>query len=287
MAERSEETPSGRLDIYIAKRFPQVSRAFVQRLIDDQRVKVNGVFEKAGYKLRPTDKVQVDFEPAELDQIPSIDLPVIYEDNNVIVIDKPVGVISHSRGKYWNEPSVASFIRERTGQVGERSGIVHRLDRATSGVMICAKNQTSLSWLQRQFSTRKVKKAYLAIISGHLEPKEAVIEMPVERNPKAPATFRVGQNGKPATTIYRVTESNSDYDLVRLEPLTGRTHQLRVHLAHQKHPIVGDVLYGGENYERLLLHALSLEITLPNRDRKLFEASAPEIFKTFLGRKDG
>lgn len=274
-----KETKGKRFDVTATEMLPMLSRAYVHALIEGKRILLNGGRVKPGYRLRLGDKITTDFDPKELDSIPDIDLPVLYENEDVVVIDKPVGVISHSRGRYWNEPSVASFIRQKTGQEGERSGIVHRLDRATSGVMICAKNQEALSWLQKQFSQRRVKKVYTALVSGHLEPQEAIVDMPIERNPKAPATFRVGANGKSAQTKYSVVEVGDEHDLLRLEPLTGRTHQLRVHLSYQKHPIVGDQLYGGESADRLYLHASSLEITLPGGERMTFTSSLPAEFK--------
>jgi len=259
---------------------PMLSRAYVHVLIEGKRILLNGEQTKAGRRLHVGDVITTDFKASELEQIPDIELPIIFENDDVLVINKPEGIISHSRGRYWNEPSVASFVRQKTGQAGDRSGIVHRLDRATSGVMICAKNQATLSWLQKQFSDRKVKKVYMALAEGHLEPQEAIIDMPIERNPKAPATFRVGANGKPSTTQYKVEKQHGEFDLVRLEPTTGRTHQLRVHLAQQKHPILGDTLYDGAAADRLYLHAFSLEITLPGGERKLFSAPLPEAFKT-------
>lgn len=271
-----------RLDVFAAEHFPSLSRAFVQRLCGDGKILVNGAQEKHGYRLRAGDKVAIDFKLSEIEEIADIDLPIIYQDDNILVVNKPDGVISHARGKYWNEPSVASFVRQVTGQPGERAGIVHRLDRATSGVMICAKNQQTLSWLQKQFSQRNVKKSYIAVISGHIQPEEAIIEMPIERNPKAPATFRVGSNGKAARTTYKVIGASEKYEMLELLPLTGRTHQLRVHLAHQHHPIVGDTLYGGEQADRLLLHAKSLEITLPGGERKVFTAPLPTIFRAYV-----
>jgi 23S rRNA pseudouridine1911/1915/1917 synthase len=178
---------------------------------------------------------------------------------------------------------VASFARSRTDLMsGERPGIVHRLDRATSGVMICAKTPEALSWLQKQFHDRHSKKTYTAIVKGTPEPQEALIDMPIERNPKAPATFRVGANGKEAQTRYKVVRTSSKYSLLELQPRTGRTHQLRVHLAHQKHPIVGDTLYAGKPAERLYLHAHKLELTLPNGETKTFTAPIPEAFNSFL-----
>ncbi len=261
-----------RLDHYLALKYPDISRAFLQKLCATEQVTVNGKPEKSGFKLKPIDKVKVLYDLASVGKIEPIDLPVIYEDDDVIVVDKPSGVISHARGKYWNEPSVASFIRQRTGQPGERAGIVHRLDRATSGVMICAKNQKSMIFLQKQFSDRKVKKTYQALVTGEIKPVEAIIDKPIERNPKKPSTFRVGANGKPAQTHYKVIKSNGKYQLLELIPKTGRTHQLRVHLAAQGHPIVGDTLYGGEPARRLMLHAEKLELKLPNGKRKAFKS---------------
>lgn len=273
-----EQSAGKRFDVVATEMLPILSRAYVHVLIEGRRILLNGQPQKAGYKLRQGDQITTDFDESEIDDIADIELPILYEDDNVIVINKPEGVISHSRGRYWNEPSVASFVRQKTGQDGERSGIVHRLDRATSGVMICAKNNETMTFLQEQFSSRKVKKTYIAIVSGHMKLPEAIIDMPIERNPKAPATFRVGSNGKPSQTKYAVIESRQSHDIVKLEPVTGRTHQLRVHLMQQGHPIVGDTLYKGEVADRLYLHALSLEITLPGGDRKTFEAPLPASF---------
>jgi 23S rRNA pseudouridine1911/1915/1917 synthase len=274
-----------RLDVFIAQNMPALSRAFVQKLIEDERILVNKVAEKPGYKLRLGDKIEIDFTEKELEMIPDIELLIIYEDNDVLVVNKPVGVISHARGRFWNEASVASFVRQKTGQQGERAGIVHRLDRATSGVMICAKNQETLSWLQKQFSTRKVKKTYYAIVAGTLEPEAAVIDMPIGRNPREPQKFSVRPDGRPALTKYETVKTNDSYTLVKLTPETGRTHQLRVHLKKIGHPIAGDVLYDGKEADRLYLHAESLEITLPNKERKVFEAPLPTSFNRLVKYK--
>ncbi len=160
---------------------------------------------------------------------------------------------------------------------------MHRLDRATSGIIIGAKNQRALSLLQKQFAQRAAKKTYVTIVEGHLKQPEALIDMPIERNPKAPATFRVGANGKPSKTHYKVIQEGPKTSLLELKPETGRTHQLRVHLAKLGHPIVGDPLYGHGSYgDRLFLHALSLEITLPNGQRQTFTAPLPTEFQEQL-----
>ncbi len=282
-----DENGGKRLDVFATELLNSLSRAYVAKLIEGGRIQVNKDIQKPGYRLRIGDRILVDFKPEELEQIPDIDLPILYENDDVIVVNKPAGVISHSRGKYWNEPSVASFVRQKTGQEGDRSGIVHRLDRATSGVMICAKNQASLKWLQKQFSTRRVRKTYTAITSGHLSPQQAIIDMPIERNPRAPSIFRVGSNGKSAITTYKVVNSTEGYDLIELEPQTGRTHQLRVHMTQQGHPIVGDTLYNGRQATRLMLHATALTITLPTKEKQTYEAPLPKEFMSFLREQDG
>jgi 23S rRNA pseudouridine1911/1915/1917 synthase len=283
----SEDQHNQRLDVFAAEAMPRLSRAFVQKLASDGRVTVNGSSVKAGHKVKTGDAVIVDYDESELGAIPSIDLPVIYEDEDCVVINKPAGVLTHTQGEFNNEPSVASFLRNKvTDLEGTRAGIVHRLDRATSGVILGAKNSKALSAFQKQFAQRKTKKTYMAIVEGHLKENEALIDMPIERNPKAPATFRVGPNGKSAKTHYKVLEENAGYSLVELKPETGRTHQLRVHLQQIGHPIVGDPLYGhGKHGDRLYLHALSLEITMPtSRERKVFTAPLPSEFREYMER---
>jgi 23S rRNA pseudouridine1911/1915/1917 synthase len=271
-----------RLDVFLAESYPDLSRSFLQRLCANDQVTVNGQAQRSGYKITPGDTVEVLYDMASIEKIEDIDLPILYQDDDVIVINKPSGVISHARGRFWNEPSVASFVRQLTDQQGERAGIVHRLDRPTSGVMICAKTASAMKFIQKQFADRSVAKTYQAVVSGEVSPEEAIIDMPIERNPKAPATFRTGANGKSAQTQYKVLDQNEAYTLLQLMPKTGRTHQLRVHVAHIKHPIVGDVLYGGEKYERLLLHATSLSLMLPDGTKKTFVAPVPEEFADYI-----
>jgi 23S rRNA pseudouridine1911/1915/1917 synthase len=206
-------------------------------------------------------------------------LPIIYEDKNVIVINKPVGIISHARGKFWQEASVASFIRDRiSGMDGERGGIVHRLDRATSGIMICAKNESTLKFLQKQFQDRKVEKTYIAITDKRPKEEAAIIDAPIGRNLKDPKKFHVDINGKSAQTYYRVIDEKKGKYTIELSPKTGRTHQLRIHLAYINCPIIGDELYGGKSYSRLMLHAYKLKINLPDNMEKVFSTDLPEEF---------
>lgn len=273
-----------RLDQKVVELLPQLSRAFAARLIEEGKVMVNGeVATKSGHKLREGDEVKVGYDLRDLGTIPEIDLPVIYEDDTCVVINKPVGVLVHSKGAFNPEATVATWLRSKvSGLSGNRAGIVHRLDRATSGVMIAAKTPEALKWLQKQFAQRKTKKTYYAVVAGQMPHEHAVIDMPIERNPKHPQTFRVHANGKAALTEYWVRERSKKFALLELRPQTGRTHQLRVHLSSIGHPIVGDTLYDGEPADRLYLHAESLEITLPNRERRTFSTPVPAAFRAII-----
>lgn len=279
----SDELRGTRVDVASGNQLTALSRSYIARLIENGRITVNSKDTKAGYKLRAGDELVIDFDEKELDKIPDIDLPIIYEDNDVIVINKPAGVISHSRGRYWDEPSVASFIRQKVkGLEGERAGIVHRLDRATSGIMICAKNSNAQAYLQQQFAKRTVQKTYVAVCEGHIEPNQAVIDAGILRNPKKPTTFMVHKQGKPAQTAYKVLSYAADSTLVEFKPLTGRTHQLRVHAAFIKHPIMGDAFYGNsKESERLLLHANKLTIRIPSGEERTFMAPMPKEFAKY------
>ncbi len=278
----NEEEVGQRLDHVLTKRNPNLTRSFLQNLIDQGKITVNKQMQKTGYKLKPGDVIEINYNLEKPTQ-EVIDLPVLYEDDDCVVINKPQGVLTHSKGAFNPEGTVDSFIRPKTRDMDEqRGGIVHRLDRATSGVIIAAKTPEALSWLQKQFSQRKVKKTYYAVIQGAPEHNKAIIEIPIERNPRDPKTFRTGNSGKPATTQYEVVASGQGYSLLKLQPTTGRTHQLRVHLKHLGHPIVGDPIYDGEPHKRMLLHAEKLEITLPNRERQVFEAPLPPEFRAIL-----
>lgn len=301
-----------RLDKVLALAFPQYSRSALEKLIISGDVLVNGKQVVTKYKTKPKDLIEVDLALFQ-HPTPRIELPILYEDDSVVVINKPAGVLTHAKGTHHNEATVATWLKSRVipteveGSIEKstdlstsaqddekggfwqtnRAGIVHRLDRGTSGVMICAKNEAAQTHLQKQFANRKVKKSYYAVISNPLPEQEGIIDLPIERNPKKPASFRVGVNGKPAQTHFKIAASTTDspqtsgHFVVELKPETGRTHQLRVHLAYLKAPIVGDELYNGEPYSRLMLHAHSLEITLPNSQRKVFTAPLPPEFESF------
>ncbi len=278
---------TSRLDSFLAAKYPAFSRSALSKLCSQGAVLVNGSpATRASIKVRVGDVIQLTQNLQSLNEAAHIDMPILFENDTVIVVDKPAGVLTHSKGVFNAEGTVATFIANKLDPdlaANERGGIVHRLDRDTSGVMICAKTAAAVSYLQKQFSERKVKKTYIAIVDGLIENDEAIVKWPIGRNPKKPQTFRVDANGKPAETQFRVLARNQAKSLtaVELNPRTGRTHQLRVHLQHLGHTIVGDRFYGKAG-DRLWLHALSLEITIPGSERKIFTSPLPKEFVEFF-----
>ena len=272
-----------RLDIYLSTKFDTtISRSLWQKYIKAGYVSVNNkAATTPKFEVDETDEIALNLPEKEQ---ADVDLPILYEDDDVIVVNKPSGLLTHAKGGLSDEPTVAEIIRPKTSFATDtdRPGIVHRLDRDTSGLLIIAKNPESAAHLQRQFAERTAKKTYIAITDGKPKLNVAKIDLPIGRNPSAPSTFRIDPNGKPAQTTYYVLAENDTQSLVELKPTTGRTHQLRVHLAHLNAPILGDRVYGKSSDCRMMLHAQKLEITLPSGERKVFEATIPDEFKRFF-----
>ena len=278
-----------RLDVALAKKYDNLSRSSIQKMVKNGLAKVNG---RIITKVKELVDESIDLiELAEVQKdAKHIDLEIIYEDENVIVVNKPKGVLTHSKGVLNNEFTVADFFELHGCDFAKgtnRTGIVHRLDRETSGVIIGAKNDTAAKKLQKQFSERTTKKEYIAIVEGVPSPNKAIVDLPIARNNSLPSTFIVNAKGKTAQTKYEVLESKNNRSLVKLNPKTGRTHQLRVHLAYIKHPIVGDRVYNdcySEKDSRMFLHAKSLEISIPPNNtnttsqRMVFESPLPDDF---------
>lgn len=272
-----------RLDIYLSTKFDTtISRSLWQKYIKAGYVSVNSkVVTTPKFEVDETDEIALDLPEKEQ---ADVDLPILYEDDDVIVVNKPSGLLTHAKGGLSDESTVAEIIRPKTSFATDtdRPGIVHRLDRDTSGLLIIAKNPESAAHLQRQFAERTAKKTYIAITDGKPKLNAAKINLPIGRNPSAPSTFRIDPNGKPAQTTYHVLAENDAQSLVELKPTTGRTHQLRVHLTHLNAPILGDRVYGKSSDCRMMLHAQKLEVALPSGERKVFEAAIPDEFKRFF-----
>lgn len=269
--DSAEKVEKVRLDHLLVRQHPEYNRSSLQTFIKSGFVKVDSeVITKPNAKFEENVKISLDVPAAaELPPRP----PVIYEDENVLVLDKPAGLLSMAKGEYCPEPTLEDY-----------GLLVHRLDRDTSGVVILAKNPETQKMLRKQFQDRKTHKTYYAVTIGHPKLPEAMVDLPIARNLKRPTTFQVDQNGKSSQTYYKVIAQNDKYSLVELKPKTGRTHQLRVHLKYLGTPILGDPVYSDiAKYPapRLFLHAKGLEITIPGQDggeRRTFTAELPPEF---------
>lgn len=273
-----------RLDQELVRRYPEFSRSTIQKYIKSGYVLLNGEVAPSSKK-DVTENDDIALVPPVREDTSDKELPIIYLDDNVIVVNKPAGVLTHSKGALNDEFTVADFFRRYTtnGLDSTRSGIVHRLDRDTSGVIIGARNDETALLLKKQFAERTTKKQYTAIVDGVPKLEEALIDLPIARNPSAPSTFRVDSKGKAAITSYTMIRTNGKQSLIELRPRTGRTHQLRVHMQYINNPIAGDRIYGDQKTaSRLCLHAHSLEITIPASDRKVFTAPVPGSFKEIV-----
>lgn len=273
LATENSVTEKFRLDHLLVQQHPEYNRSSLQTFIKSGFVTVDDkVITKPNSKFENTAQIKLSVPPAaELPPRP----PVIYEDDNVLVIDKPAGLLSMAKGEYCPEPTLENY-----------GLLVHRLDRDTSGVVILAKNPATQKMLRKQFQNRKTHKTYYAVVEGHPKLPEALIDLPIARNLKRPTTFQVDQNGKPSQTYYKVLRQNDKYSLLELKPTTGRTHQLRVHLRHLGTPILGDVVYGSGRGQRLFLHAKDLEITIPGPNggkRRIFSSELPHEFSEIFG----
>ena len=266
LAEQETAPEKVRLDILMTEIYKSYNRSSLQKFIELGFVTVDGELAK-----KPNQKfvrgVKIDLQVPEEQKNADLIPKVVYEDENVLVVDKPAGLLSMAKGEYCPEKTL-----------GDYGLLVHRLDRDTSGVVILAKNPEVQKFLKKQFQDRKTHKTYYAVIEGQPKLDAARIDLPIARDLKRPTTFRVDANGKESETYYKVIKTDCKHSLVELKPTSGRTHQLRVHMKYLGHPIVGDVVYGGEKADRLYLHAGALEITLPGGKRTTFEVPMPEGF---------
>ncbi len=216
------------------------------------------------------------------------ELRVLYEDQDVIAVDKPAGLVVHPAETATVQPTVADFARSR-GVIDpddERPGIVHRLDKDTSGILLLAKHPQAKAWLQRQFKERRVKKTYIALLRGRLTPDEAIIKLPIGRHRKQPVKRAVVPGGREATTQYRVVRPYPGTTLAEVDLQTGRTHQIRVHFAHLGHPVIGDQFYGEKQrptgLSRQFLHAAQLQFVLPSGTEITLKSGLPKELSNYL-----
>lgn len=288
------EQKSGRVDKYLTTELDTMSRSKVQNLIADGYVFVNGETIKANYKLEAGDKVEVFVPEPEAVDVEAEDIPldIIYEDKDIVLINKAQGMVVHPGAGNPNGTLVNALlfhIKDLSGINGEiRPGIVHRLDKDTSGILMVAKNDEAHVNLSEQLQNRTVKRKYWALVHGVLPHEHGTINAPIGRDPKDRQKFTVIKGGKEAISHFRVLERIQKFSLMEVSLETGRTHQIRVHLNYIDHPVAGDKIYGPKKSlegNGQFLHARMLEFTHPRTGETMsFEAELPALFEETLDR---
>ena len=299
-----EEEAGERLDAFLAAHVEGWSRSRLQRLIEDADVLVNGRVAKPSYKLHASDEVEVELTspPAAGFAPEDIPLEVVYEDDDLIVVNKPAGMVVHPaagvEGGTLANALAFHFQQLSTTAGTARPGIVHRLDKGTSGLLVVAKTEAAHENLADQFRAREVFKSYVALVHGQVESKTGQIDQPIARDPRNRTRMAVVRGGRPALSLFRVRKRFERFTLLDVELKTGRTHQIRVHLAWLKHPVVRDEVYGGgrdntiadpriraqiARLDRQFLHAEELGFRHPRSAKQLrFTASLPSELAELL-----
>jgi 23S rRNA pseudouridine1911/1915/1917 synthase len=266
------DKPGERLDKYVCQQHPELSRSHVQKLIAKGHITVNGRKTKPGLKINIGDRLKVVIPPTPPSRLVPETMPlnIIYEDDDLLAVDKPAGLTVHPAPGHPTHTLVNAILSHfpHLADIGDslRPGVVHRLDKDTSGVMLVAKNSLAQADLAQQFKSHSVTKAYLVLVKGKLEPENGVIEADIGRDPRNRKRMAVVAEGREARTEYRVIKYIGDYTLLEVMPETGRTHQIRVHLAAIGYPVVGDKVYGVKSpfLSRQFMHASRLGFKLPS-----------------------
>ena len=292
----SNKTENIRLDKALAILDIDLSRSMIQKMLDDAKILVNGKKEKASYKTKLNDKIEVEEVVAKEIELKAEDIPIeiIYEDSDIIVVNKPKGMVVHPANGNPDGTLVNAIMNickdSLSGIGGEiRPGIVHRIDKDTSGVLVVAKNDKAHINLSQQIKNREMTKKYVALVRGNIKENQATINMPIGRSEKDRKKMAVRKDGKEAITHFDVINRYNGYTYLDIKIDTGRTHQIRVHLAEIGYPIVGDTVYSnGRNpfgVEGQMLHAKSLEFKHPITNKVMkMEAPLPEYFKEVLNK---
>lgn len=293
-----ENKENKRLDSYIAEEKAELSRTTIKRLLENAQILVNGTKQKASYKPETGDLIQINMPELCKTELVAQDIPVpvIYEDKDIIVVNKPKGMVVHPANGNPDKTLVNAILAmckdSLSGIGGEiRPGIVHRLDKDTSGLLIVAKNDLAHINMSKQIQDRQVIKKYIALVRGIVPEDEATIDMPIARSKKDRKKMAVDKDGKNAVTHFKVLKRYDKYTLLELKIDTGRTHQIRVHMSYIGHPVVGDTTYSnGKNefgIEGQMLHAKYLEFKHPITGETLkLEAPLPQYFENVLKKLD-
>lgn len=287
--ELTAQASGQRLDKYLAEEMADLSRSRIKELVQAGEVLVNGKKSKVSYKVQKGDLIQVTvlpLEPLAL-EAENIPLDIVYEDEDVIVVNKPQGMVVHPAAGHPSHTLVNALLYHTRDLAdspeGFRPGIVHRIDKDTSGLLMVAKNAAARESLEKQLAAKSNKRQYLAIVHGNFAEEEGTIDAPIGRNPKDRKQMAVVEKGKSAVTHFRVLEQYQGYSLVECQLETGRTHQIRVHMAYIGHPLAGDPLYGPRKTlpgHGQFLHAKTLGFEQPSTGEWLeFSVQPPEIFQ--------
>lgn len=286
-----------RIDSYVANSLDELSRSYVQKLIDEGMIKVNDKLVKPNYKVKIDDIITVGIpEPVKLEvKAEDIKLDILYEDDDVIVVNKPQGMVVHPAAGNYTGTLVNALLYHCTNLSGIngvlRPGIVHRIDKDTSGVLVVAKNDMAHRNLAKQIKEHTVNRRYIALVEGVIKTECGTVEGAIGRNPTDRKKMDIVQNGKPAITHFKVLRRFKNYTLIEAKLETGRTHQIRVHMSHIGHPVVGDPLYGVKkqkfNLKGQALHAAVLGFMHPRTgDYMEFRAPLPDYFKKLISVLD-
>jgi len=296
MKIKKESEGPKRLDQFLIKKLIKPSRSFIQKMIKEGRVLVNDQIKPAGYIVKEGDNIDIDLKEKKEVKKQKGKIVIVYEDKDLLVVDKPTDLIVYpASGK--EKTSVFDTLRDKINIKGERAGIVHRLDKETSGLMVIAKEKEAEIFLKEQFKSRKVEKGYLALVYGHIVPKKGRINIPIERGREERVKRFVGEEGKEAVTLYEVKEyiehGKDSFTLVDVRILTGRTHQIRVHFQAIGYPLVGENFYITKDLlkknqkiglKRQFLHSYFLSFTHPNGQRMDFNSGLTEELKKILSK---
>jgi 23S rRNA pseudouridine1911/1915/1917 synthase len=296
------EEAGARLDVYLARAVPELSRSRAERLIEEGHVLLDDKPARPASRVQAGSRVVLELPPPEpVALVPEhIPLRIVYEDSDILVVDKPAGLVVHPAPGHATGTLVHALLghAESLAETDDpaRPGIVHRLDKDTSGLMVVAKTERARLWLVEQFATRRVCKRYLALLVGEVQPESGTIDAPIGRHPvhrQRMAILPEARGGRPARTVYRVLERFLGYTLVEAFPETGRTHQIRVHFASRGWPVAGDLVYGGQRaaraalalgLSRQFLHAADLSFTLPDGRQLSLHSELPEDLAAALAR---
>lgn len=276
-----------RLDDFLFAEFPHLSRLYLRELVRDEKCEVNGRWENRGYVLKTNDFIEIEVDRTRQTSLhpEQIPLEIIYEDAEFLVVNKPSGMLVHPTvrvrtGTLLNALAHHLNLNKNGSEEFKRAGLVHRLDKDTSGLVVIAKNSRSHRILCSHFHRKLVEKRYYAMVEGVIADDSGTIDEPIGRYAEI-RLWNIKEDGKKAITNFWVKRRFDDKTLLELEPVTGRTNQLRIHLAHTGHPIIGDIKYDGREFSRLCLHAYRLKFWHPNGGEQIeFETELPEEFLT-------